>query len=117
MSKKLFQVLSVLTLLALFVVACGGAQKLSDQIVGKWQYADSDLGEVVFEFQKEGKLSLTAAENSMEGTYTWVDEDTINFVFTFEGETMQPYDADLKIDGDTLTMTINGEAEVLTRVK
>ncbi|MFZ6030833.1 MAG: DUF5640 domain-containing protein [Chloroflexota bacterium] len=120
MSKKLFYVLSVLALLALVVAACSSAPKLSEQIVGQWQYEDPDMGAtMIFDFQPDGKLTISAKdmpEVVLDGTYTWVDGDTIELTITMEGQS-ESTNADLSIDGDSLTMTMDGETETLTRVK
>lgn len=120
MSKNIFRVLSVLALLALVIAACSSAPKLADQVIGQWQYEDPDMGTtMVFNFQAEGKLTISAKDVSdiaIDGTYTWVDDDTIELKITM-GDQSDTTTADLAIDGDTLTMTMEGETETLTRVK
>jgi outer membrane biogenesis lipoprotein LolB len=112
-----FRFFCVLALFALILAACGGAPKLSDQIIGKWEYTDPDLNATMtFDFQKDGKLTISAADQSIDATYSWEDADTIKLVVTLGEETDESM-GDIKITGDTLTLTIDGESQDLTRVK
>jgi uncharacterized protein (TIGR03066 family) len=113
-----FRLLCILALFALVLTACGGgAAKLEDQLIGKWEYTDPDINATMtFDFQKEGKLVVSAEGITLDGSYTWEDADTINLVMTFGDESDESL-ADVKIVEDTLTLTVDGETQELTRVK
>jgi hypothetical protein len=117
MKNNLVRLFWVLALLALVSAACSKAPTLEEQLVGQWQYTDPDTNiAFIFDLQTEGKLVISAEGNTLEGTYSWVDADTINLAMTF-GEQSDETPADVKIDGDTLTLTIEGEAQTFTRAK
>lgn len=119
-SKVSFRVLCVLALVAILAVACGGKPNLKEQIIGKWQ-GDFEGTAATIEFTADGKMILSATISdqtiSIEGVYSFVDDDTIEISIPDMGN--EKNQGDIKIDGDTLTLTDpnGGDSSTLTRAK
>ncbi len=60
--------------LALLISSCGNKPK--DLIIGKWEATD-DKDKGVVEFNKDGTFKITSGPFSMNGTYKFVDDNTI----------------------------------------
>jgi uncharacterized protein (TIGR03066 family) len=120
MSKIQTRLLCVFAVVMILVSACGGGATLKDKIIGKWEAKDEASGlTMTFEFMKDGKVGISAAGMSFEGsTYKWVDDDTLELTMTMldQSETTQ---LDVKLDGDKMSMTEAGGGETLefTKVK
>ena len=117
-TKLSTRVLSVFAVLMILLTACGGGgANLKEEIIGQWETRDEEFDMVmVFDFQPEGDLSVSAEGINLEGTYTWEDDDTIKITMLF-GEDSEEIVGDVKIDGDSLMITADGDTETFTRVK
>ena len=59
--------------------------KPQDLILGKWEPVD-EKGKSVVEFQKDGKLKVTADQLALEGTYKFIDDKTMEIKIVFGGK-------------------------------
>lgn len=115
LSTRLFSVLAVLVIL---LTACGGGgPNVQEEIIGQWEAYDADLDmTMVFDFQEEGKLAISVEGVSLDGTYTWDNDNTITITMSFGGESEEIV-GDVAITGDEMTITADGDTETFTRVK
>ncbi|MBQ3195514.1 MAG: hypothetical protein IJB65_03505 [Clostridia bacterium] len=91
-------------------VALGG----DDALVGAWE-ATEDGVTVVFAFEADGKGKMSTMGISMDLTWSVVD-GKLSASATFMGETEEMLkDAEYTVDGDSVTITYEGEALTLTR--
>jgi hypothetical protein len=106
-----------LAILAILLTGCGGGTKsLKDQIIGKWEGNDPDLGgAMTFEFMKDGKAKLGIGAMSIDVNYSWVDDDTFEFSIDMGTGTPETQQMDARIDGDKLFLTSEGETVEFTK--
>jgi len=110
-----WKLLAVSLILVVALAACGPS--LKDQIIGKWEPVEAIAGgTATFEFTQDGKIIISSSGFSIEGTYDWLDENTIHLKFGFEGGN-QESEADVEISGDALKMTSNNTITEFKRVK
>lgn len=76
-------------------------------IIGKWQKVAEP--EVVIEFLKDGTLTVWEQET---GSYEFIDSDTIRMTLP----DYAPMIVDIRISGDTLTLSAGGTSEIYRRV-
>lgn len=114
-TKVSYRLLVAFVALMVVLTACGGAKSLKDQIVGKWS-AEQDGTTMTFDFQKDGKVGVEVAGISLEATYTWTDDNSIEIVMEAFGSS-ETIAGDVEINGDVLKITVDGEAQEFTKVK
>lgn len=131
--KKLVAILLV-AVMALSFAACGK----KNPIVGTWamdfseelakldedtkafmEEAGINFADYVFEFKFNadgtGHATIKMGEENESADFTYTAKDgKLTMTATVEGET-QTQDFDYKLDGDVLTMTKDGESQVLKR--
>ena len=118
MSQKVtYRLLTVLAIFAILLAGCGGGTKtLKDQIIGKWEGTDPDLGgTITFEFMKDGKATMSAAAATINMTYEWVDDDSLNLTIDFGMGDPETTPMDVKIDGNKMFLTAEGETMEFTK--
>jgi len=118
MSQKVtYRLITVLAIFAILLTGCGGGTKtLKDQIIGKWEGNDPDVGGTfTFEFMKDGKAKMTVASMSLDITYKWVDDDTFELTMDMGTGTPSTTPMDAKIDGNKLFLTAEGETMEFTK--
>jgi len=118
MSQKVtYRLMTVLAIFAILLAGCGGGTKaLKDQIIGKWEGTDPDLGgTITFEFMKDGKAKMSAASMTLDVTYKWVDDDTFELAIDMGTGTPQTTSMDAKIDGNKLSLTAEGQTMEFTK--
>jgi len=76
--------LAVVALFALALVPAFAADKPQDLIVGKWKPNDAK-DEANLEFTKDGKVKVTGKEFTLDGTYKFVDDKSIEVKFSLNG--------------------------------
>jgi hypothetical protein len=113
MSPKItYRVLTVMAVFAILLTSCGGGS--TNKLIGKWEYKEPTSGmSIVMEFTKDN-INMTAAGQSQDIAYTYVDSDTIK-VNDPDGGTEE--EVSYTLDGDTLTMDFGGEKVEFTKVK
>ena len=116
MNSKKVLLISVLALLTILLVACGPNNQ--EAILGEWNVESSNTQEVVLmDFQAEGHMIIWYGKLPIEGSYTWVDSNTIQITMTNADQT-QEIVADVNIRGDRMTLTNeDGDVDTLVRVK
>ena len=98
----------ILVIVAVLLSACGA----KSTIKGQWQLGSGDI----LEFADDGVLRFTSLGVTLTGTYEFIDDDTLQVVMDgLLGFTTLTYD--VRIDGDTLTLTTNGIALTYNRIK
>jgi len=115
--KSGWTLLIVGLILMLALTACGSSPK--DQIIGKWQSSESWAGfpeGTTFEFTRDGRLIADSGEKSPTASYTWVDDNTMNWHLEFDGKTLD-MKVHVEISGDTLGMTQGFMRTEVKRVK
>lgn len=118
MSPKIsYRLLTVLAIFAILLAGCGGGTKtLKDQIIGKWEGNDPDMGGIItFEFMKDGKAQMSAASMTIDVAYSWVDDDTIELTIDFGMGEPESTPMDVKIDGKKLFLTADGDTMEFTK--
>ena len=95
-------------ILALFVLAgSASAQDAKKLIVGKWEGIqkgpDNSDYKIEADFSADGKLTVTVRALKVTGTYTFVKDDTIETVTTFDNKTIT-IKQEVKVTQDALEM-------------
>lgn len=109
--KKVLSLVLVVIMLSAVLVSCGG-----NDIIGTWEAEEEGLT-IQLKFEEDGKGSMSTMGISMDMTWS-VDGDKLTASASFMGETEDLFkDAEFKVDGDTLTITVEGEAQEFTRVE
>lgn len=111
------RVISLFAILMILLTACGSTH-LQEEIIGKWDIRDETMGvTMIFDFQEDGTLIIWLEGVPINGSYTWLDDTTVQMTMTITEES-QEITGEAKIRGDKLTITTDqGESETLTRVK
>ena len=126
MKKKVVMILAVVLCIALCMAltACGsnGASQSTSVEGTKWAVSsvtDADgnettgddiaavVGDITYEFQGDGVLAVTAAGQTVEGTWS---QDGNKITIEANGETSEG-----ALDGDALTFEVNGATTVFTK--
>jgi hypothetical protein len=107
----------VAMILLLSALGCGGGASGRAALYGKWGLTDEASGLTMeFEFKQDGTLTLGVSGMTVDMKFEFVDDDTIKLtgadVLGGSDTTM-----DFKVEGDKLTLTVDGESQVLTKVK
>lgn len=110
--------LSVLTVLLLAALACGGSGRPGpeDSIVGKWQRED---GKETIEFFDDGRviINILSLDITWTGKFKFVDEDTLQIDVAVLDETVSSV-FDFSLAEDALTLTSeDGISATYERVK
>ena len=115
-SKHQYRLLSVFTVFVISIISCVSGASLQDRIVGNWQIqAESSDIAVIFSFKEDGTLRIWYDDVPIEGTYSWIDDGTIQMIVT---EQNQVVTGKVIIQGDQMTITNeNGEIETFLRVE
>ncbi len=116
---KTMRILSafIAMILLLSALGCGGGASGRAALYGKWSLADEASGMTMeFEFKQDGTLTLGVSGMSVDMKYEFVDDDTIKLT-GMEALGGTDTTMDWKVEGDTLTLTADGQAQTLTRVK
>jgi len=105
-SRKILAVLTILVL-TFSLIACGSKK---NKVVGAWLQSNSSevKDEYTFNADRTGTYTNTIySMSTIDFTYT-IEGETISIVMKILGEdTINSYN--YKLDGDTLTMTIDGK--------
>lgn len=110
MKKVIAMTLAAILVVTLFAGCAVFKKGGSNALVGKWVWEYEGLGEVMsFTFNADGTGTMDALGDAVGFTYS---ANSTEIEMTLEGETdTVPY----KIDGDTLTLSIEGEDVQLTK--
>ncbi|NLE73566.1 MAG: hypothetical protein GX604_02905 [Actinobacteria bacterium] len=102
----------MLIVLPLALGACGDSKEVGDEeaILGVWTVSQEGM-EMEFEFKTGGVMLIRFFGEEMEGTYELKDGQLL----ATDPESGEVNAADYKLEGDSLTITSDGESEVLTR--
>lgn len=102
-------VLAVCLALALPLVSAGcGGGKGDDPLVGNW--ADKD-GLVEYEFTSDGTMLLRFMGQEEQTTYTTKDGK----ISVLDQDTGEQHEVEYTVDGDTLTLNLDGEEQTVYR--
>jgi hypothetical protein len=77
--------------------------KAADLIVGKWVCKDSPLGEINFEFTKDGTFTEYVGLSG-KGKYKVVNEKTLELTYMFDDGKSKTYKKKLTVTKDKLTL-------------
>jgi uncharacterized protein (TIGR03066 family) len=115
-TKNSLRLVVVLAILVVLLAACSA--DLKKQIVGQWEMTGQNTDTVMtFSFKEDGSLTIWVGDVPLNGTYEWLDEDTIQMTLN-RGDTDQEIVGNVQIEGDRLSISNeNGEVDLLTRVK
>ncbi|MDO4419803.1 MAG: DUF5640 domain-containing protein [Ruminococcus sp.] len=108
MKKSLCIILAILVL-TVSLCACG----TGNSIVGSWSGTAEGVP-VTFVFEKDGNGTTTVMGGLLSENFTYTIADG-KLTMTVDGEEAEA--CDYAIDGDTLTITEDGEVLILTRDK
>ena len=121
--KTTYRVLTILAIVAILLTGCGGGKKsLKDQVLGKWECNAPELnaatgGAITFEFLKDGKAKLSLGPATIDITYKWPSDKTIEITIDMSmgtgDPTVQAFDA--SITGDKLSLTAEGQTIECTK--
>lgn len=103
--------LSVVLVLAILLASCSASSRL----VGKWEGIDELSGADIFiQFNSDGtaQSGSSALGVTSEGTYEVIDSDTLA-LSNSEGVSQS---LDFTLEGDTLTLTADGQDLILHKV-
>jgi uncharacterized protein (TIGR03066 family) len=115
-TKNSLRLVVVLAILVVLLAACSA--DLKKQIIGQWEMTGQNTDTVMtFSFKEDGSLTIWVGDVPLNGTYEWLDEDTIQMTLN-RGDTDQEIVGNVQIEGDRLSISNeNGEVDLLTRVK
>ena len=100
------------------------AKTYKELIIGKWELAENN-NSVTFEFSSDGTLTVSSSaegrEMTITGSYKWESANTLAMTMKMErngqtSEKSKTLTVD-SLDDSSLTMTADGQAKTLTRVK
>jgi uncharacterized protein (TIGR03066 family) len=95
----------------------GAADKPKDLIVGKWEPVENKGQAPTIEFTKDGKLKISIAQMTIEGTYKFLDDNNVEVEISFMGQT-QKEKMKVECTKDEMTTTDSkNKAEKFKRVK
>src|SRR5438128_451472 len=117
MRLRLLAGLAVVALLAVAVRPALAAEKPQDLIVGKWQPSDAK-DKATLEFLKDGKLKITSDQFTVDGSYKFIDDKTMEVKIAFGGQEMA-VKLKVTVAKDDLTMQEEGKEkkDTFKRVK
>ncbi len=105
--KRLTNISLVVLAAAILLASCAFNR---NALIGSWKEESSG---VILQFSEDGRLIQTSPDapgSSAENGYRFLNDDTINIIGT---QTVLTF----KVEGDTLTLTSEGQSLALTRVK
>ena len=92
------------------VSGCGSSPK--DMIIGKWEGSQKGLDDkdvaMTVEFMKDGKMKTSTGPLSIEGTYKFTDNDTIEMTMEFLGQ-KKTLKGKVKVTKDELEVPDEGD--------
>jgi hypothetical protein len=103
----------VFAMLLLGLQACG----TGGGIYGQWAEEGSNLCEVVVEFKRDGTVTHGTYSIVFSGTFEIIDSDTIEVSMSGLFAPWRDKHFDYSIDGNTLTLTIDGKSTRYIRTK
>ncbi len=103
----------------LLVLTGCGSKKPKDLIVGKWQPAGEAKGDMMtLEYTADGKVIMGGGPITMNGTYKFLDDDTLEQEFAAPGFPGAKMKLKVKINGDEMeSAPEQGKGQKFTRVK
>ena len=104
--KKILGLCLISVMLVLALAACSKSSGDSN-LVGKWEYKLEGVTVITYEFKSNGTCTVNVGGEEASADYTVKDGKIV-----VEGEELA-----YKIDGDTLTLTVEGVEMPLTKVK
>ena len=124
MKKMFFSFTVIILSLAMLLAGCSSPRT---QLYGKWLVDSSadlqaqGLGDLVFEFTKEGLMNISISGSTLQFLYSvkfeFVDDHSIRFINDANlPSSLAGQVAEFTIVGDKLTLTNNGEAQTFTRI-
>ncbi len=90
----------------LLISACTPRSRL----IGRWKstndLSQQGLGDLIFEFTKDGLLRISVSGVAVDLQYEFADDDTLRFIASEEagGSLLAGQEVDWKVVGDTLTL-------------
>ena len=90
---------------------------IQQKIIGVWEGYDPGSGTITFEFLNNATAKLSAGSLSVETTYHWIDEDTIDLTMDLGADSPVTQAMDVRIEGEKLYLTSNGQTVEFTSVK
>ena len=113
--KTAYRLLTVVAVLAILLTGCGGKKTVKDQIIGTWSGNDPQLGgAVTFTFMKDGKAQIAVSAVTVDITYKWVNDNTIELNIDMAGQT-QTQQMTVGINGNKMSLTANGQTVEFTK--
>lgn len=118
--KTCYRLLTLLAIVAILLTGCGGSKKsLKDQVIGSWDCVDPTLtggstSTVTFNFMAGGKATLSLASVSVDITYKWVTDKTMEITIDMAGQT-QTQQMDVSVTGNKLSLTAQGQTVDCTK--
>ena len=104
--KKILSILAATLLIA-------GCSSPEDQFIGEWYESEE---EITIVFAEDGALTFKDRYESMEGTYELLEEGEIRLEVRDEDGDVDSVVATYEFNGDTLSMTAEGDTINLNRV-
>jgi hypothetical protein len=118
--KTSYRLLTLLAIVAILLTGCGGSKKsLKDQVIGSWDCVDPTLTggtnqTVTFDFLAGGKAKLSITSVSVDITYKWVTDKTMEITIDMAGQT-QTQQMDVSVTGNKLSLTAQGQTVNCTK--
>ena len=104
---------NMLGLALLLVVLAGCGKSTEEAILGEW--VESGGTETV-RFDEDGTITIAESNEDMDGTYAFVDKDTIRVELGGLGALAGPIVIGVAVDGDSLVLTMpDDRAETYNR--
>lgn len=108
-APKILSLLLAVLLAAALLAGCSPENRL----LGQWASADGSL----IEFYEDGTVTLTNLGIPITGAYSLPDDGVMKLEFDGLFGIAGPIVVDYTIDGDSLTLNLNGSQTVYTRVE
>lgn len=91
---------------SLLISACTARSRLFGRWKSTHDLSEQGLGDLIFEFTKEGLLRISVSGVAVDLQYEFADADTLRFVGSAEagGSLLAGQEVDWKVVGDTLTL-------------
>lgn len=118
--KATYRLLTLLAIVAILLTGCGSKKTLKDQILAKWECVDpqlsgSSVNTVTFEFMSGGKATLTMGPASVNVTYKWVSDKTMELTIDLGTGNPETQQMDVSINGNKLSLTAQGQTVECTK--
>ncbi len=117
--RTTYRMLTILAIVAILLTGCSSKKTLKDQVLGKWECNDpaltSGTGAVTFEFLKDGKAKLAMGPASVDITYKWPSDKTMEITIDMGTGSPTVQTLDVAITGDKLSLTSEGQTIECTK--